>query len=98
LLAVYTGSTVSNLVLVASADDADNTVASELTFQVVAGTEYQIAVDGFGRNCGTIVLSLVTEQPRFCLPLEKVGNEVRLCLAGLTGNTYTVEASPDLMN
>src|SRR5439155_7230534 len=47
LLAVYTGSTVSNLTLVASNNDisASNT-RSRLTFVPVPGTVYRIAVDG----------------------------------------------------
>ena len=49
LLAVYTGSAVENLTLVAENDDADPTIERSLvSFRATAGTEYHIAVDGFG--------------------------------------------------
>lgn len=55
LLAVYTGSPVSNLTVVAANDDANgDTVFSSLAFNVTNGVTYHIAVDGFGTN-GTIV-------------------------------------------
>jgi subtilisin family serine protease len=47
LLAVYTGSAVNALTLVAANDDAAGTVQSRLTFTAVSGTVYRIAVDGF---------------------------------------------------
>jgi hypothetical protein len=49
LLAVYTGSTVASLSLVADNDDingADGIVQSRVTFSATAGREYFIAVDG----------------------------------------------------
>ena len=59
LLAVYTGSSVSALSLVASNDDESPEVfTSRLTFSAQAGTAYQIAVDGWGGASGSIVLNL----------------------------------------
>ena len=58
LLAVYTGAAVSSLRSVASNDDrslADLT--SMVTFSVSAGTRYQIAVDGYGGDSGSIRLN-----------------------------------------
>lgn len=48
-LGVYTGTTVSNLTLIASDDDIEDGViqASTITFNVTGGTVYRIAVDGF---------------------------------------------------
>src|SRR5438552_2157385 len=54
LLAVYVGSSVSNLTLVAGDDDAGGNGTSRLTFPAVAGTMYQIAVDGFLGDFGTV--------------------------------------------
>jgi hypothetical protein len=97
LLAVYTGSELSNLTLVASNDDPPGGGAlAEVNFEAQAGTEYHIAVDGFDGGSGTVVLSLITERPRLCLPLVRAGDEVQLCVQGETGRTYTVEASADL--
>jgi hypothetical protein len=99
LLAVYTGTGLSNLVLVASNDDPpEGGAAAELNFQAQAGTEYRIAVDGYDGASGTIELSLVTERPHLCLPVARAGDEVELCIDGQPGRIYTVEASSDLAN
>jgi hypothetical protein len=60
LLAVYTGSQVGSLTLVASNDDIDPGVIlqSKLSFSGVAGTTYNIAVDGYDGAVGRVVLSL----------------------------------------
>jgi hypothetical protein len=69
-LAVYTGSSVSSLTLIASNDDvnypADAT--SAVTFGAVAGTTYRIAVDGYygpshGLHTGSIVLNWCQNTP-----------------------------------
>lgn len=67
LLAVYTGTSVSNLTQIAANDDivgATNTI-SRLSFAAVGGTVYKIAVDGFNSSgtgggnaaAGTVTLS-----------------------------------------
>ena len=57
LLAVYTGNNVAELSPVASNDDAGSGGRqSRVTFRAVAGTTYQIAVDGYGAATGNIVL------------------------------------------
>ena len=48
-----------------------------MVFQAVAGTEYQIAVDGYDRGYGTVVLILIIEQPALCLPLTRQGAAMR---------------------
>jgi hypothetical protein len=98
LLGVYTGTTLSNLVLVASNDDARATLQSEVTFQAQAGTDYQIVVDGVDGASGEIVLTLIVDPPRLCLPVIVAGNQVECCLIGDSQRIYTVEASPDLTN
>jgi hypothetical protein len=99
LLAVYTGSELSNLALVASSDDTpDGGPSGEVVFEAQAGTEYHIAVDGYDGESGTVVLTLVTQRPRLCLPLVRTGNEVQLCVDGQDGQIYTVEASSDMAN
>ena len=71
LLAVYTGSPVSNLTVVAGNDDANgDTVLSSLAFNVTNGVTYHIVVDGYGTNgtivqgnCGSIVLNMALPNP-----------------------------------
>ena len=57
ILGVYTGSSVSSLTTVASDDDSGGNYTSKVTFNAVAGTVYQIAVDGVQRGgSGNITL------------------------------------------
>jgi hypothetical protein len=98
LLAIYTGTNLANLTQVASNDDQQDLVMAGLSFHALAGVDYQIAVDGYEGAAGNIVLALVATPPRFCQPVIVVGNEVRLCIEGEIGRTYTVEASSDLTN
>ncbi len=57
LLAVYTGSTVSSLSLVASNASYDFSISSLVNFTATAGTTYSIAVDGSGGDSGNIQLN-----------------------------------------
>jgi thiol-disulfide isomerase/thioredoxin len=60
LLAVYTGSSVSNLTPIASDDDDPDSYAltSKVIFDAVPGQTYQIAVDGYRGDSGNVALSL----------------------------------------
>lgn len=58
LLAVYTGSAVDALTLVAAGDDIDGvTLQSRVQFATGEGVSYQIAVDGYRDEAGTIMLN-----------------------------------------
>lgn len=57
LLAVYTGNVLSSLTPIASNDD-DGDSTSALSFNAVAGVTYQIAVDGYNGDAGTVRLML----------------------------------------
>jgi RTX calcium-binding nonapeptide repeat (4 copies) len=57
LLAVYTGTSVDALTQVAASEDAgDGVRQSSVSFRATMGTEYRIAVDGFGGKVGKIRL------------------------------------------
>ncbi len=58
LLAVYTGTSVNALTLVASNDDGGGTLQSSVSFSAITGQTYQIAVDGYSGASGTIVLNV----------------------------------------
>ena len=65
LLAVYTGSSVASLDEVAAAADTPGIAPqSEITFPVVAGATYRVAVDGRAGETGSIVLG-ATWHPGF---------------------------------
>jgi hypothetical protein len=59
VLAVYTGTVVSNLTLVASNDDIAGWTnrQSRVTFTPVAEMTYHIAVDGYGDSSGNVLLN-----------------------------------------
>lgn len=64
VLAVYTGNSVGALTDVACNDEVSfGSYTSEVIFQAVAGTTYQIAVDGFFGDEGNIVLTLLETPP-----------------------------------
>lgn len=63
VLAVYTGAAVSNLTQVAANDDAGSTLQSSVTFLATAGTEYQVAVDGYGIAVGSVQLFIEQAPP-----------------------------------
>ncbi len=84
LLGVYTGVKVSPLKLIAGNDNAGTlTQTSAVVFNAVAGTIYQIGVDGFKGATGNISLNL-TETP--APPNDNFANAV--VLTGLSA-TYT---------
>lgn len=93
ILAVYTGSRVGALTLVAENDDgdpADPSAGSEVRFKGQAGQVYQIAVDGYRNMDGTvaegnIVLSLVQSEPS-----SKGGNDLFANRFPITGQTNVV--------
>ncbi|MDQ2982478.1 MAG: metallophosphoesterase [Actinomycetota bacterium] len=53
LLGVYTGGAVGGLTRVTSSDDWAGSSRSRVSFAATAGTEYRIAVDGWGGTTGT---------------------------------------------
>jgi subtilisin family serine protease len=58
LLAVYTGTRITNLVAVASNDDAFEGVSySKISFGIRANETYRIAVDGYGGEYGAVTLN-----------------------------------------
>lgn len=60
LLAVYTGSAVNALTLIASNDEAGGTSQSRVVFSATQNTVYRIAVDGYVALTGNITVNLKT--------------------------------------
>lgn len=58
LLAVYTGTSLTQLTKIAEDDDSGNGSQSQVIFDCVAGTTYQIAVDGYSGASGNITLNI----------------------------------------
>ncbi|MBI4657452.1 MAG: immunoglobulin domain-containing protein [Verrucomicrobia bacterium] len=57
LLAVYTGSVLTNLIRLVSDDDSGGALTSRVSFNASAGVQYQIAIDGFNGASGDVVLT-----------------------------------------
>jgi Calx-beta domain len=57
VLSVYTGSSLTGLTSVAENDDAPRTTQSQVVFKATKGTEYRVAVDGFGSKTGSFKLT-----------------------------------------
>ena len=70
VLGVFTGDSVDALNLIASNDDSDG-LQSRVTFNAIAGTTYQVAVEGFSSNTGAIQLTVTP-------PEGSIARELRL--------------------
>jgi len=66
-LAVYTGSSLGSLTEIASNDDSGS-LQSQVDFNTVAGTTYQIAIDGYSSSTGDIALNIDLETPETPTP------------------------------
>jgi len=74
VLAVYDGEAVSSLTRLVSNDDIDYGVVlqSRVTFPTVAGKSYQIAVDGWGGEVGSVSLSVTLDAPEPPAPITGI--------------------------
>ena len=73
VLGVYTGTTVSGLVTVATDDDSGDFHASHVRFNAVAGSSYQIYVGSLDKDGGDIVLSWQLNTVMNPLPIIQSG-------------------------
>lgn len=68
LLAVYTGESLNGLTEVTGDEDRGGFLTSEVRFNALAGTEYQVAIDGYVGAAGEVVLSWELIQGALALP------------------------------
>ena len=68
LLGAYLGTTVSNLNLVVSDEDAGGALTSEIKFNATSGVEYNVAVDGYAGAGGYFLLSWNLEPTSALVP------------------------------
>ena len=83
-LSVFTGSDLPNLTLIGVDDDGGENRTSLVSLNAIAGTTYQIAVDGYDSNTGEIALNIVVPPP----PNDNFANAI-----ALTGETATITGS-----
>jgi hypothetical protein len=91
VLAAYTGTSISQLVPVASDDDSGEYLSSRITFRARAQTTYHIAVDSFGGRPGKFVLFTSFEETPVILPTINTEPVDRTVAPG-TDVTFSVEA------
>lgn len=73
-LAVYTGSAINNLTLMAENDDYGGSVQSRVNFLAIAGQTYKIAVDGQSNAEGRVVLKQSFPSPNLFTTSSYLGN------------------------
>jgi hypothetical protein len=101
LLAVYTGTVLTNLSVVATNDDVDSVdgiLTSEVSFDAVAGRTYQIAVDGYDGAAGQVVLSIGWAAPRLTNPTPLPDGNFQFTVSSVPGGTNGVDATSDLLS
>ncbi|HEY2953073.1 MAG TPA: immunoglobulin domain-containing protein, partial [Verrucomicrobiae bacterium] len=92
LLAIYTGTVVSNLTTVGSDEDRGDFLTSLVRFNAGAGTNYQIAIDGLAGAVGDIVLLWELEVTAATLPAITNQPVSQTVIAGANA-TFSVGAS-----
>lgn len=90
VLAVYTGSTPGGLTEVAANDDGGSYLTSVVRFNAVAGTDYQVAVDGFAGAEGGVVLSWDFDPGAPPLPRIAVAPQSEIVVTGGTLNLAVI--------
>jgi hypothetical protein len=101
LLAVYTGTGLTNMSVIATNDDADpagGILTSTLFFNAEAGREYRIAVDGFDGAAGQIALEVVTLTPTLNATAIRSDGTFQFTVSGANGVVYQIQASPNLVD
>jgi len=102
LLAVYTGSSVTNLTFVAENDDidpADAILTSTVSFDATAGQTYQIAADGFDGASGQVALRIGPSRPPVLSAARRLGDGTfQFIVNGLAGRAYEIDSSTNFTN
>jgi hypothetical protein len=94
LLAVYRGTELTNLTLVASDDDSGWYGTSRLTFDTSPGTQYSIAVDAYDGRGSNGLLRLHYKPlipPVFVSAELQATQQLRLTLSGGAADAYAIE-------
>ena len=98
VLAVYDGSDVASLNRLVSNDDIEYGVVlqSRVTFPTAAGRTYQIAVDGWGGEVGSISLGISLDAPEPPAPIDRIALSNNNVLENMPGGTevgrFTIES------
>jgi len=99
-LAVYVGSSVDALSLIAENDDDGGLPTSKVQFTATAGVTYQVAVDGYYGRSGNITLNYEQVPAPVSLNLHVTpdSGSSTLSLDGPSGTEVEVQATSDLIH
>lgn len=101
-LTLATGSTVDDLAVVGQNDDGAQGLQSVITTAVLAGVEYQIAVDGFQSETGAIALNLsfvqAADNLTVALPNGSGGNNIAIRKANGDLEVYDLNSSATIFS
>lgn len=96
LLAVYTGTAITNMTLVTANDDgAGINFNSRVTFNATAGVTYLIAVDGYNGASGGVVLNVTPAVNISGMTRTSLG-EFRFFTSGPGTSNIVIQGSADL--
>ncbi|MGC3960353.1 MAG: hypothetical protein QM813_21230 [Verrucomicrobiota bacterium] len=97
-LAAYTGTTVSNLTLVATNLAGVGTNTSQISFPAVGGVTYHLAVDGFNAATGSVTLNLTLPVVDISLSQPTRGGDgfFHFTITSVPGAVLRVEATTNL--
>ena len=100
ILGVYTGTTVSNLTVIAQNDDVElgQIRTSTVTFSAIGGTVYMIAVDGWGGETGSIVLNWNVSDCVDPAALISIENSIYVVIEGAGGIAVNIWATHQVTN
>ncbi len=90
-LGVYTGATVNALTTIATSDDSGSSQQSIATFDVVAGTTYHVAVDGYLAATGDFTLNFNITPPN-----DRRGDAIALIGPRVRTTGYNTSATTEV--
>ena len=96
LLAVYSGTSVSNLLALDSDEDRGGYLASEVRFNAHAGGFYEVAIDGYANSQGKFVLSWSLQETLEELPTITTQPKSQTVAQGAEALLQVVAAGQDL--
>ncbi len=94
-LAVYTGTNIEALTLVAANDDDEAISSSRVQFTALAGQEYWIALDGFAGDAGSAQLVLGRTGSLYLAPFG-TGTNMGIDFIGRPAQPFVIEQSTNL--
>lgn len=95
-LAAYTGTTLGALTVRGSSNDADGTLQSRVSFQVLSGQSVWIAIDGAGAAEGAIVFNYLFQPDAVSVPNDNFASRTSLGSGSVTATGTNIGATGEV--